>query len=600
MLIRLQHHKGLGYTAITKKTAPLLPGSVMQMAQQGALVVTFRALPLGRPDRVIKHLTAVERLSLEKNNQLIFYGLETDSPLAPLILWDAAHVAEVGSSIIVMGDRQSHSFLERTYFTEAFELVENEIGRKVFVKRTMLPVEQDAGLDAWTFGIPVGPEDATLLNATVKRILELDVPAKEILLCGRPGNNFKYFDEVRIVGEDITAPPVRICAKKNRLAQEATYPNLCIIHDRVFLPLDFYKAVKRFGDFFPLTTMQSLFFDDKYNLLPRRYSDFGVSYRAKASLAKGLMRDNDVSSPSSFSPTVLPQLEMTGFYSANALRYDMGGYPTGSMYICKRSVWKFYPQNENLHWIEFEDIEQGYRAVEGGVPSRVNPFAITQSLISRPLLGRVAGTFIEPMKGAPRLTRTWSELLPLPRKPSIKVTYDMALSSMQRFAEKYVATVDPVTIPVAAVFRSSKRLEAIINILSRIEVPLQERELRQFLGDFEKWIVFDQLPFSFIENACYRLLVERATPVDVLVKDNEILKNHVANRPNGNIFCGSLNEYLQKPSLLLTFGTFLSGIYLFAKKKRMIYLKGGPLAYCYSLKNSTPFAVSRYENYLHT
>ena len=31
------------------------------------------------------------------------------------------------------------------------------------------------------------------------RILELDVPRKEILLCGRPASNFKYWDQVRIV-----------------------------------------------------------------------------------------------------------------------------------------------------------------------------------------------------------------------------------------------------------------------------------------------------------------------------------------------------------------------------------------------------------------
>lgn len=589
MLIRLAHHKGLGYTPVNKKIAPLLPEPVLELARQGAVVITFRALASGRPDRQVKKLTAVERFLWAKGERLVFFGLETDSPLAPLILWDAAHAAEVGSTLILMGDRQSSSFLERPYFSEAFDLVENEVGRKVFIKRAMLLAERDAGLDAWSFGIPVGPEDATLLNATVKRILELDVPQKEILLCGRPGANFKYFDQVRIIGEDITAPPVKICEKKNRLAQEASHPNLCIIHDRVFLPRHFFEAVKRFGDFYPLTTMQSLFFDDKYNLIPRRYSDFGVSYRAKASLVKGLMRDNDTSAPSAFAPTVFPQLEMSGFFLGNALRFNMGNYPTGSMYICKRAVWNAYPQNENLHWIEFEDIEHSYRALEGGVPSRVNPFALTQSLISRPLLARVLGSFIEPMKGPPRLTRAWSEFLPLPRKPAIKATYDTALTCMQRFAEKYVVGPDPVTIPVAAVFRSSKRIETIINILSRVQVPLHERGLRQFITDYEKWIVFDQLPYSFIEHACHRMLVDKLSPVHVLVIENDVLRNHVANRPKGNIFCGAQTEYFQKPSVLLAAGTCLSALYLLAKRKRVVYLKGGWLTYFRALMNSTPF-----------
>jgi hypothetical protein len=590
MLIRLVHHTGLGYSPVNKKTAPLLPESVLELARRGAMVITFRALLPGcHPDKQIKKLTAVERFLWAKGEQLVFFGLETDSPLAPLILWDAAHAAAVGSTLFLMGDRQNRSFLERPYFSEAFDLVENEAGRKVFIKRALLPAERDAGLDAWTFGIPVGPEDATLLNATVKRILELDVPQKEILLCGRPGVNFKYFDQVRIVGEDITAPPVKICTKKNRLAQEASHPNLCIIHDRVFLPSNFYEAVKRFGDSYPLTTMQSLFFDDKYNLIPRRYSDFGVSYRAKASVAKGLMRDNDVSAPSTFAPTVQPQFEMSGFFYGNALRYDMGNYITGSMYICKRSVWNAYPQNENLHWVEFEDVEQSYRSVEGGVPGRVNPFALTQSLISRPVLGSVAGVFIEPMKGPPRLTRAWSEFLPLPRKPVIKATYDTALTGMQRFAEKYVASADPVTISAAAAFRSPKRIEAIINMLCRLRVPLQERGLRQFISDYEKWVICDQFPLTFIEHACHRMLVDRASAVQVLVRENGILRNQVANRPKGNIFCGALSEYLQKRSPLLTAGTCFSALYLLAKRKRMVYLKGGWLTYFRALMNSTPF-----------
>jgi hypothetical protein len=589
MLIRLSHHKGLGYAPVTKKTALPLPEHVTELARNGAMVVSFRPPPSGRPDRHVKKITAVERFLWAKADQLVFYGIQADSPLAPLILWDAAHMVEIGSTLALMGDQQSQSFLERPYFSEAFDLVENDANGKVFVKRALLPAEQDAGLDAWTFGIPVGPEDATLLNATVKRILDLDVPQKEILLCGRPGANFKYFDQVRIVGEDITAPPVKICAKKNRLAQEACHPNLCIIHDRVFLPSHFYSAIKEFGDFYPLTTLQSVFFDDKYNLVPRRYSDFGVSYRAKTSVGKGLMRDNDTSKPNVFSPSVLPIVEMSGFFSGSPLRFDMGAYPTGSMYLCKRSVWAAYPQNENLHWIEFEDLEHAYRAVEGGVPSRVNPHAITQSLISRPLLGRVAGSYIEPMKGPPRLSRTWSEFVPLPRKPAIKATYDTALAGMHRFAEKYVPGPDPVSIPTAAVLRSARRLETVLNILSRVRVPMSERSLRQFISDYEKWVILDQLPFSFVENVCHRLLVERESPVQVLVSDNEILRNHFANRPKGGTFCAAMSDYLQRPSAFLVLGTLISAVYLFSKRKRVLYLKGGPLAYFRALMNSTPF-----------
>lgn len=592
MLIHCQHDKGLNYGVVNKNTAPLVPVQLQQLSKQGALVVTFRALESGRPDKQLTKLTAVERFLWLKNEQVIFYGLETDSPLAPLILWDVAHVAEIGSSLTLMGDRLPQSFLERPYFSKAFELVEKENGRKVFIKREMLPAELDAGLDAWTFGIPVGPEDATLLNATVKRILELDVPKKEILLCGQPGKNFKYFDQVRIVGEDITAPPVRICAKKNRLAQEASHPNLCIIHDRVFLPSNFYEAVTRFGDFYPLTTMQSVFFDDKYNLIPKRYSDFAISHRAKDSIAKGLMRDNDVEALSSFAPAVLPELESFSFFSAaNIARYHTGNYPTGSMYICKRSVWAMYPENENLHWIEFEDLEHAYRAVAGGVPSRVNPFTITQSLISRPILARPTGSLIDNMKGTVSLQRAWSEMLPISRKPMLKVTQDTVLDCMQKFINKYVVTSDPLVLPASVAFNSRKRLEMIIQILSLVQIPIREKELREFIHDYQKWIIFDQLGYAYIEYICSQVLVNRIHLVDLLVKDSDVLTQQIAARLQRGIFCTLLSDYLQKPSLRLNVGTFISALYLFATKRKIIYLKGGILGYFRALKKSTPFEL---------
>lgn len=589
MLIRLFHHKGLGYAAVNKKLAPKLPSSVQSLANENCTVLTFRPLGNGRPDRQLKKLTATDRFTWVVNDHLVFFGLETDTPLAPIILWDCAHAAAIGSRITLIADIQPQSFLERSYFSKSFNLLKNADGSKTFIKISQLPAEVDKGLHQWSFGIPVGPEDATLLNVTVKRILDLDIPEKEILLCGRPGSNFAYFDQVRIVGEDITAPPVKICAKKNRLANEAKYPNLCIIHDRVYLPSNFYEAVLRFGDAYPLTTLQCLFFDDKINLIPRRYSDFGVSYRAKFNISKGMMRDNATSEPSTFSPVMLPQFESSGFFAGSALRYDMGAYPTGSMYICKRSVWQAFPQNENLHWIEFEDIEQAYRAVANGVPSRINPYAITQSIISRPLLGRVSGTFIESMRGIPHLTRPWSEFLPLKRRPAIKASQANALASMQRFIDKYVTSADPLIIPASTVIRSVNRIESIINILSRVQIPLHESSIRQFIADFEKWIMFDQLPFSFIEQACHRMLIDHAHPVQVLVNENEILKNHVANRPKGEIFCTELSDYLQKPSVFLKIGTIFSAIYLLSKRKRIIFLKGLLPSYYQAIINSTPF-----------
>ncbi len=590
MLIRLFHDKALGYAQMTKKTTLPVPQDILQMAKQGCMVITFRPSLTGRPDRCIRRVAAIDRYLWAKAEEIVLFGIEMDTPLAPLILWDIAHEAAVGATISLFGDQLPKSYLQRPYFADALELLECSPDKKVFKKIAPLPIESDSGLDAWTFGIPVGPEDATLLNATVKRILELDVPRKEILLCGRPAANFKYFDQVRIVGEDITAPPVKICAKKNRLAQEASYPNLCIIHDRVFLPLDFYSAVQRFGDHFPLTTFQSVYFDDKFNLVPRRYSDYNVSYRVKSSPNFGLMRDNDVMRPSVIAPSVFPLIEGSQFYYANPLIYNHGSYPTGSLYLCKRSLWLAYPQNETLNWIEFEDIEHAYRASDAGIPSRVNPYALTQSLISRPIVVWVRGSFIEPVKGPPRLIRPWSEFLPLPRKPAIKASCEIAISGLRKFADKYVPGSDPVLIPAAVALRPSRRLEVVLEILSRVEVPLNERSVREFIRDFEKLVLLDQMPYSFIEHACHRFLVDRANPRQVLVVENESFLNFLAKRPENNMFYSTLADFFQSRSLLLSLGTVVSALYLFINRKKIIYLRGGPLAYLRALFRTTPYA----------
>ncbi|MFC5430235.1 hypothetical protein ACFPTO_15705 [Paraburkholderia denitrificans] len=588
-IYKLAHLKALGYTPVSKVTAPMLPAEVAARAATGATIVTFRPVARHYRPETIKRVNASERFSWLKSQDVVMYGVESDTLLAPLILWDVAHAIELGATITMLGDASPFKYLQRDYFATSFEAVGTADGGVAFRKHSPLLAEHDSGLEAWTFGIPVGPEDATLLNVAVERILDLKIENKEILLCGRPGSNFKYFDRVRIVGEDITAPPVRISAKKNRLAQEAKHPNLCIIHDRVFLPENFDEVVKRFGDCYPLTAMQCVYFEDKLNMVPRRYSDVGISHKVRGQSERGVMRNEGVERPSEFAPAVLALTERRGFFAHNTLRYDQTSYLTGSMYICKKSVWLACPQNESLHWLEFEDLEHGYRASDMGVPSRVNPFGVTQSLVSRPLLMYVSGTFSESAKGKARLTRAWTTVLPIKRKPAIKVNTVKALEAMNRFAEKYIPAEIRRQLPAASVEHSAHRLTTIIDMLSRVRVPMNAEKLRAFVADFEKWVVFDQLPVSWTERVVHEFLSERADPVRVLVMENDVLMNHIAMRPKGAVFLRSPEEYLQQKSPGLVLGTMLSALYLFLRRRDVLHLKGGLFFYFRALMKSTPF-----------
>lgn len=588
-VIQLRHMKKVAPIKISQ-SAPL-PVSMVAAIGTSGHIVTFRPMKDGKPDRTLTQLNATSRFLDFNSQSILFYGIEGDSPLAPLILWDAAHALPVGGRIGLAGDFVETPFLAREYFAKALtcEQVDKD-GIRWFSKTDKLPAEHDAGLDAWTFGIPVGPEDATLLNKTVERILELDVPIFEILLCGRPASNFKYFDKVRIVGEDIPAPPLRIGEKKNRLASEAAHPNLCIIHDRVFLPKNFHEAVKKFGDFFPLTTLQSLWFDDYNNFVPSRYSDTGVTFSLKTMAVTGLMRDNDVKTPSVLSPSVFPLSERSGYYAGNALKYSEASYPTGSLYLCKRSVWNQFPQSLLLHWIEFEDLEHAYRAVAAGVPSKVNPFALTQTLMSRPLLNNSqVGVFAEQMAGPPALRRNLAAILPFKRKPALKVSQENALRSMQRFVQKYSADSEQFQLPSQVVVDSGSRFEAIIRILQRVKVPVQQDKLRQFVIDFEKMVMFDQVPYSMVDGICRDIVFNKLSPIDALLVKNPVLRRHLTLRPSKGMFYESLEDFFTKPSLKLRLGSLLSAFFLYRTRKNLIYLEGGWHSYYKAIMQTTPF-----------
>ena len=79
-----------------------------------------------------------------------------------------------------------------------------------------------------------------------------------------------------------------------------------------------------------------------------------------------------------------------------ANEYYGNAYLMGSLYIFKKSLWGFVPQNEKLFWAEFEDLEQGFYAYNSGIPSRINPYAYTQTLFARVLLTlREADPYLE-------------------------------------------------------------------------------------------------------------------------------------------------------------------------------------------------------------
>lgn len=373
---------------------------------------------------------ATTRFINEVESDIAIVGMRSNSPFYANIIWDLAHQLHVGNKLYVIENSPCDCILDTDYYRDAFQLIERSNSYRVYEKVAKLRIEKNRGLSSWTFGIPVGPEEPTIINYCVSRILGLGIDDLEIILCGRPHKDFKYFDKVKIVGEDIPAPPVHITRKKNEIVKNATKDNLCILHDRVLLPSDFMKAMSKFGDMFPLVAFQSIYFADYFNLIPRRYSDFNVLNR----------NFSDYQSDDTIEKNKLEYaIGKHGCSYQHALQADFGlQYLTGSLYICKRELWSFCPQNEEYYWEEFEDVEFGLRAARKGVPSIINPYAFTQSINSRSIMHFFGKIAIKTMDSKFKTVRSLTEIVPfLQRKPIFRLTEETARNKMIHFAIKY-------------------------------------------------------------------------------------------------------------------------------------------------------------------
>ena len=136
-------------------------------------------------------VNGTSRFMNEFDGDVALINVQNDSALYAHLLWDVAHQLKVGQYLYIKEAIATESMLERAYYHEAFQRIEtSESGFDIYEKVQRLPVEKEQGLEQWSFCIPVGPDEPTFLNACAERILELDVPQKEILLCGMPHPDF--------------------------------------------------------------------------------------------------------------------------------------------------------------------------------------------------------------------------------------------------------------------------------------------------------------------------------------------------------------------------------------------------------------------------
>lgn len=592
-IIQLSHDGRLNYPS--DKDLPQLHLKEFSLPDD-SLVITFRANQNIKPDFIYKKWHACKRLlDFPKTSCVVFFGLEVDSPLAPLIFWDILPRLAVGTTIINIFP-ENHSYLERSYFSNSLSIQSRDSNKIILQKVAPLPVEADAGLERWSFCIPVGPEDAGGLNAVVKRILELNICEKEIILCGRPGANFKYWDKVRIVGEDIPAPPVRISLKKNTLVEAARYENVCILHDRVFLPKNFLEGMKKFGDLFPFTTLQSFYFASKNNLSYRRYSDYcqskgTINLATIDSVPQSFDRSGKLSK---FVPAGFSVLERLHYIAANPLRYQQNSFATGSLYICKRSTWLSCQQDPDLYWSEFEDVEQGHRASQMGIPMRINPFILSQCIFSRFIfLSSLGKHFFESIAGESKHLNMHGEGCIQNRKPLFRLSAETAHKRLLQFSKRYLTSDHREflkSLLAKKPINASLWMTQAASVLALAQMKRDYKTIISYIQDVEKSVFHDQIPFSSIQYF-----------VEQFQNHGKIAKINLFNdwwlwlgilyqcRPYQNIFYHSLKDYFVPKNMKTFFGTLISALSLASRNGQLFYHPDGFRGFLSAIKDSTPY-----------
>lgn len=580
--VQLIHSKYLKMHKLSKKPAI---GKTDLKGIDVKYVFSFRPIEDDAPVIREKNVSACSRI-IDKytDGDIACCYLEDDSPIAVPVYWDLVHSLPVGRKIYILGNL-SKTYLDKEYYKDCLTVIKREKGFVIYQKSDVCLAEKNKGLDDWSFGIPVGPEDASILNGLVKRILSFHCSKKEIILCGRPGDNFKYWDKVRIVGEDIPAPPVQISRKKNRLLDAAKYNNVCILHDRVMLPTDFMERMKEFGDLYPFCTLQSIYFDDYNNLTPIRYSDCGMTHSLKGTpFIREAVARYDNQELLAFADNTFPIVEENGFLCANPLCYSEYSYPTGSLYILKNDIGKKYQLDEHLLWEQYEDVEYGIRLNMSGVITKINPLMFSQSVSSRSM---VLGLYSTAFCSADNRTCYWKSFIhPLlsKYKPLYRYNADKSLKDMQYFKEKYCSDAQ-IRIYCNT---PDAQMQTINNLVLQSRFVNHYSGAKEFIRDVEKYLMGRRFSFGEEKYFSEALLREPENARRNMLLSGSFLSNFVL-RKKKHRFCETVKLYYVTRNMRLVLGSLVSAIFMKRKNGYLFYHPHGLKGFYHAIIESTPF-----------
>jgi hypothetical protein len=492
-----------------------------QAARAADLAIAFAPPPEDDAPVTWREMDATVRLDWPKGaGRVALVGVLSLSSLGPLVLWDLAHAAPVGGELLLVdrGGILPRSPLDGAYYGGwLIEETGQAPGHRLFRKNAPAPAEADAGLDSWTFGLPMERPNPKVLQRLVERVSGLGLAQAEVLVACPEAHAHLLPAGVQHAA---TPPGATLTAKKNILAAAAQHPNLCLFHDRLLPPRNFRQAVEAFGDAYPITGFQNLLIHPGDGAIAR-YSDYHAEFGPAVGQIASMGLDGAPDRRLHHDLLELRQSWRSHFVEASIHEYGPGFYLTGSLYLAKRSVWRLCGQDEAIDWGGLEDVEFGHRAVDAfGIPMRVNPFAFARSDRLRPVVAEGAHHH-EADSFESHSLRPGAAAVSL-GGPDAAPVFDLTEADyrerLARFSAQWAAPTNLAQInrhiALASLADMQDLARLLIAVLFQCQVRRTEAEVRTFIR-----AVSGQLLLSAMDGAAETGIVTRVMDGDLLVDE---------------------------------------------------------------------------------
>lgn len=226
--------------------------------------------------------------------------------------------------------------------------------RFICKKITSLQIPGDS-IDKWTFGVITNGKREGWMERILKSIRAQSIPQYETIVCGtyysRNESDFRY------IPFNARDEKGWISKKKNLIAENARFNNLCIMHDRLLLDSGWFAGMKKYGNIFEAITCQQI-------------------------SANGNRAGDWLTTNGSYDEKTA-HFQQYRIELLNYRDWDFWAYLGGQLTIIKKHVWAAVPWNETLYWNGGEDVDLSLRLQQSGQIIRVNPDAIIKTITWR-------------------------------------------------------------------------------------------------------------------------------------------------------------------------------------------------------------------------